>query len=89
MQMRFDATAGALYVSLRPLAEGEHAARTLEIGPGTLVDEDDGGRILGIEVLDPGRSWPLPQILRRWEISDEDQVLLLGAYPCGVAVSVT
>ena len=85
----YDPEAGALYITLRELADGEHVTRTTEIDPGTMVDEDAEGKILGIEVLSPSRPWPLPEILRRWQISDEDQVMMFYAYPGAPSVSVT
>lgn len=89
MRLAYDAQADALYITLRELEDGEYVASTCEIDDSTMVDEDAAGGIIGIEVLSPNRPWPLPEILRGWEISDEDQILIFGAYPCAPSVSVT
>ncbi len=43
---------------------------------------DAAGRVVGIEVLNPGRIWPVAAILRRYpDISDEEAATLVGACP--------
>jgi uncharacterized protein YuzE len=64
MRFEFDADANALEITL---AEG-FSARTVEIDTGTLVDVDEHGTPLSIEVLQPTRAWPLDEILDRFEI---------------------
>lgn len=83
MRQSYDATAGALYITLR---DGE-AARTREVAGGTNADLDADGRVLGIEILSPGRPWPLQVILREHEISDEDAHSLMMAYPGGTMLA--
>lgn len=85
----YDAQADALYVHLRELAGGEFAARTAEIDESTMVDLDAGGNLLGIEVLSPDRTWPLAEILKRYEVSADDAALLMAYCPCGISVQVT
>lgn len=72
MRLNYDTEADALDVSI---AAGI-VARTEEIASGTLVDLDAHGNLLSIEVLGPGRAWPLEDILDRFPISDEDAELL-------------
>jgi uncharacterized protein YuzE len=89
MRLSFDGDdAGALYISLRDDEPGPPAARTEEIAPGTAVDLTEDGRPLGIEVLDPGSAWPLAEILRRYEVSEHDAVILMALYPCAWSAQV-
>jgi uncharacterized protein YuzE len=67
MVFEFDADANALDITL---AEGI-SVRTVEIDTGTLVDVDEHGKPLSIEVLQPSRSWPLAEILERFEVDDD------------------
>lgn len=64
MRISYSKGADAVYIEL---LEGVHA-RTIEIDEGTFVDLDAHGRVLGIEVLHPSRSWPLHLITERFEI---------------------
>src|SRR5258707_1493215 len=90
MHQAYDAQADALYITLRELGDGEYVARTVEIDNDTNADHDADGKLIGIEVLSAhGRLWPLPEILRRWEITDEDQMSIFGLYPCVLLVSMT
>jgi uncharacterized protein YuzE len=73
----YDLDADALYLKL---AEGTFS-RTVAIDDGCNVDLDAGGKLLGIEVLEPGSVWPLAAILRRFKISDEDAAELMAGYP--------
>lgn len=80
----YDLDANALYLRL---AEGT-AARTIEIDDSTNVDLDAAGKLLGIEVLNPGSGWPLIPVLRQFRVSDEDAAMLLAGYAHSVRVSV-
>jgi uncharacterized protein YuzE len=71
----YDLDAGALYITL---ADGP-AARTVQLDEGTLVDLDADGRLLGIEVIQPWRAWPLEDILARFSVI-EDEARQLRAY---------
>ena len=51
MIIKYDDGADALYIYFR---EGEHA-RTQEIAPGIIVDYDENGDVLGIEVLEASK----------------------------------
>lgn len=85
MKQEFDLQAGALYLTL---AEGD-VERTASVDdvPGgdgrAAVDLGPGGKVLGIEVLGPGKPWPLFCILLRYyeDISSEDAEALLVGYP--------
>lgn len=79
-----DLDANALYLRL---AEGT-VTRTVEISDSTHVDLDAAGKLLGIEVLNPGSGWPLIAILRQFRVSDEDAAMLLAGYAHSVTVSV-
>lgn len=77
IRIKHDLTVGALYITL---TDGEFLC-TREVGPDVMVDLDMHWRVLGIEVLCPGRPWPLAQILARYKVSDEDREALLTGYP--------
>jgi hypothetical protein len=57
------------------VAEGI-VARTIEIDPGTLVDVDESGRALTIELIRLNRSWPLDEIVERFMLDDDDATIL-------------
>ncbi|GAB7050249.1 DUF2283 domain-containing protein [Catenuloplanes indicus] len=59
-----DTEADAVYVTLAAGA----SVRTVDFGPGTLVDVDAAGRPLGIEVLRPHREWPVAAIGERFAL---------------------
>lgn len=84
MKLAYDAQADALYITM---AAGK-VARTAVIDDGTNVDLDEDGSVHGIEVLTPGRPWPLAEILRRYEISDDDAAMLIASCPFMCSVTV-
>lgn len=84
MRQAYDASADALYLTL---ADGD-VARTVEIAEGTNVDLNAAGALLGIEVLNPNRPWPLAAILRTHKISDEDAAMLMTCCPFRASVKV-
>ncbi|MBI4730106.1 MAG: DUF2283 domain-containing protein [Acidobacteria bacterium] len=73
MKLRYDEDEEALYILL---TEGEEISRTEQVDPGTLVDLDRRGRVIGIEVLQPARVWPLEEIITRFPITQPDEALL-------------
>ena len=75
MRLKYDQSANALYIYLQ---EGVTPAGGAEIDAGTIVDLDDSGRVVGIELLNPARPWPLDEIAERFEIDMAD-VLALAA----------
>ena len=69
--------ANALYVRL-----SDHpVARITQIDEGTLVDLDDRGAVVGIEVIQPQRTWPLDEILRTFQIPSEQADELRAYFP--------
>jgi len=73
MILTYSDTADALYINLKPEAvptQGE------EIDSATLVDLDDAGELVGIEVLHPAREWPLDAIADRFFIPMEELLQL-------------
>lgn len=74
MNLQFDEEANALVIHLTD--DDGFVSRTEEIDSGTLVDLDAAGNLVGIEVINPVREWPLHEITRRFSIpSDERQML--------------
>ena len=82
IRIEADWDARALYIRL---TDGT-VARTLEVDsdPCTMVDLDASGGLIGIEVIDPGRMWPLHKILAGYDISDLDAAMLMASYPSSV-----
>ena len=68
MQLTYDSTHDVVYVYL----SDEIVVRTEEIDSGTLVDVDEHGHPVGIEVIRPARDWPLDEILERFRINLDD-----------------
>lgn len=62
MKLKIDEQADALYLTLSeaPAAESE------EVSPGIIMDYDDAGRVVGIEMLYLSRRAPTAD-LRRWQ----------------------
>jgi uncharacterized protein YuzE len=69
---RYDQDADALDIRV---ASGS-VARTVEIDTGTLVDVDEVGAVLSIEVIRPARRWPLAEVLEQFDIDSEDADML-------------
>jgi uncharacterized protein YuzE len=72
MRFHYDSEADGLDITLR---EGI-VARTVEVDLGTLVDLDETGTTLNIEVIHPARAWPLDAVLERFPIDDADAAVL-------------
>lgn len=68
ISQRYDLDAGALYVELAD----RQVAQTVEVDEGTLVDLDSAGDVVGIEVIEPARTWPLEEILGRFPVDARD-----------------
>ena len=64
IRQSYDLDADALYIRLT----SRKVARTAEIDAGTLVNLDADGGIVGIEVLQLARKWPLDEILARFTV---------------------
>jgi uncharacterized protein YuzE len=65
MRQSYDLDADALYIKLTD----HEVARTMQVASGTLVGLDSDGRVVGIEVIQPQRLWPLAEILGRFPVS--------------------
>lgn len=72
----YDADAGALYLKLAD----RKVTRTVEIDSGTLADLDSAGHLVGIEVIQPDRDWPLEEVLSRFGVSSEQAKELRASY---------
>jgi uncharacterized protein YuzE len=62
MRVRVDRGADAVYVKLtdRPIKESE------EVADGIVVDYDDQGRIVGVEILDASKRTDDPEVLKTY-----------------------
>jgi len=68
MEMIYDTDADALEIILGLGI----VCRTIQIDAGTLVDVDEHGDVVSLEVLRPARPWPLDEILGRFAIAERD-----------------
>jgi uncharacterized protein YuzE len=68
MRFRYSEVDDVLYIEVR---EGR-SERQVQLDPGTLVDLDAEGRIIGIEVVAPDAGWPAEEILRLYPLDQED-----------------
>ena len=77
MLLKYDQTADALHIrfSVAPVDRSE------QLEPGTLVDIDWIGRLVGIELIRPARAWPLEDVVERFALADEDVVMLRSLWP--------
>jgi uncharacterized protein YuzE len=73
VKISYDIAAGAMYAQFR----AGRVARTVEVDGEALVDLDEHGQALGVEVLAFHRPWPLDEV-RPFGISDKD-ARILGA----------
>lgn len=73
MELFYDNDADALDIQL---LEGADVVRTVTVDAGTLVDLDERGRLVSIEVIRPARRWPLDTILAQWAVEDEVAAML-------------
>lgn len=72
MRFNYDQEADALMINIR---DG-FVVRSEEVDNGTLLDLDEHGALLAIEVLRPARRWPLAEILESYEVSESDSQTL-------------
>lgn len=64
MRLKYDLNVGALYIRL----SDSPVARTQEINDNTLVDLDEAGRVIGIEVISIESPWALGTVLHDYEM---------------------
>jgi uncharacterized protein YuzE len=79
MKLTWDQEADALYVRFLD-AGTEGVSRTEQLDPGTLVDLDRFGHVVGIEVIRPARFWPLHEVLGRFEVPEADRLSLRAVF---------
>jgi uncharacterized protein YuzE len=70
MKVEYDQQADALYIALT--SDEVESARTVQIDPGTLVDLDSSGQLIGVEIIRAARPWPLDEILSRFPVPPAD-----------------
>jgi uncharacterized protein YuzE len=73
MTLTYDQEADALAIEL---VDGALVARTVQVDPGTLVDVDQDGVAIAIEVIHPARSWPLEAIVDDFRLAADDAAML-------------
>lgn len=77
MNISYDETADAVYISL----SDSLVEKTVEINPGTLIDVDRAGELVGIEVIRPARDWPLVRIAEEYGLGEEDIRAIRALWP--------
>ena len=74
MYFAYDYDADALYITIAD----SPVAGTHQLDEGTLVDLDESGGVVGIEVLRPARDWPLEDVKSGFSLG-EDEVTILDS----------
>jgi len=80
MNFVYSTTADALYIELE---SPRRVARTVEVSPSCLVDLNESGQPIGIELLNPSTAYAaITDVIRRWQGELEaQQIAQLLAYP--------
>lgn len=79
VSLEYDRDADALYIEVR----AGIVSRTRQVDSGTLVDLDEAGRLIGIEVLRPARDWPLQRVIEEYGLGPDDSAVLVGLFKSG------
>jgi uncharacterized protein YuzE len=77
IKQSYDLDADALYIELADRT----VVRTVEVDAGTLVNLDSVDCVVGIEVIQPQRAWPLEEILTRFHVSEGLAMELRAYFP--------
>ena len=72
MIFSYDYDVDALYIEIAD----SPVVRTRQFDKGTLVDLDESGDLVGIEVLRPARDWPLDEIAASYGLGEDDAAVL-------------
>ncbi len=81
MIFSYDHDADALYIEMADAP----VARTRQFDEGTIVDLDESGKVVGIEVLRPARDWPLEQIKASFRLDKSATAILDSLWGTGHA----
>lgn len=73
MNFSYDSQVDTLDIRVR---DGALVARTEQLDTGTLVDVDERGNVVSIEIIHPARRWPLDEILERFTMDEESAEVL-------------
>lgn len=90
MRISYSEAGDALYIRMSDAGD-VLVSRTVQMDSGTMVDLDRFGKLVGIEVLRPARTWPLDEILTQYDLDDDSASTLRAmwsvpnAYPFGIA----
>jgi uncharacterized protein YuzE len=68
VRLEYDPEADEMYLGLLDAS----VTQSVQIDEGTLVDLDDEGSVVGIEIVHPDRQWPLATILERFTLGRPD-----------------
>lgn len=79
MRLDYDLDVHALYVTITSAPVG----RAIPVDDLTNVDVDADGNLVGIEVLDYGRWWPLDAIISRFGVSEPHVACLRAVLAAG------
>lgn len=72
MIFSYDDNADSLYIDITD----SPVARSRQFDEGTIVDLDESGEVVGIEILRPARDWPLGEIKASFRLGKEDTAIL-------------
>jgi uncharacterized protein YuzE len=70
MKYEYDNDAGALYITV---TDGI-VARTEQLDPGVLLDVDEHGQVVGIEIIKPDRDWFSEDLKERLSPADQGAI---------------
>jgi uncharacterized protein YuzE len=73
MRFHYDQAVDVLDIEF---ADDALVSRTEQVEAGTLVDVDQNGRVVAIEVIRPARRWALEEIIGRFALADDDADVL-------------